>query len=167
MKIDLKPGNAKAAKVTGAMLLKELLTMRVAPLQAHARPLWKLGDEEDKVRLSPVALPDDELTAVLHLLVGDNQEYPLSAFLPLFHHKDWEQFVASRPTFDVCGLVPMTLAGASGTPKPVEVSSDESRGEEEGEEDSEDTPEEMGENSPLSKADILRALPDNAEVDAC
>ena len=32
--------------------------------------------------------------------------------------------------------------------------------------DSEATPEEMGETSPLSKADILRALPDNAETDA-
>ena len=27
MKIDLKPGNAKVAKVTGAMLLKEFLTL--------------------------------------------------------------------------------------------------------------------------------------------
>ena len=130
----------------------------------RARPLWKLGDEEDKVRLSPVALPDDELTAVLRLLVGDNQEYPPSAFVPLFHRKDWEQFVASRPTFDARGLVPPALAGASATPKPVEVSSDESHEEEE--EGSKEIPEGTGENSPLSKADILRALPDDAEVDA-
>ena len=53
MKIDLKTGNAKAAKVTGVMLLREFLTLRVAPLQAHARPLWRLGDEEDKIRLNP------------------------------------------------------------------------------------------------------------------
>ena len=32
MVTDLKPGNARAAKVTGAMLLRELLTLRVAPL---------------------------------------------------------------------------------------------------------------------------------------
>ena len=38
MKVDLKPGNARAAKVTGAMLLREFLTLRVAPLQARARP---------------------------------------------------------------------------------------------------------------------------------
>ena len=88
MKIDLKPGNAKAAKVMGVMLLREFLMLRVAPLQAHTRPLWKLGDEEEKVRLSPVALPNDELTAVLCLLVGDNQEYPPSAFVPLFQLKD-------------------------------------------------------------------------------
>ena len=32
MNADLKPGNAKAAKVTGAMLLREFLMLRVAPL---------------------------------------------------------------------------------------------------------------------------------------
>ena len=45
MKADLRPGNARAAKVTGAMLLREFLTLRVAPLQVRARPLWRLGDE--------------------------------------------------------------------------------------------------------------------------
>ena len=39
MMTDLKPGNARAAKVTGAMLLREFLTLRVAPLQARAPPL--------------------------------------------------------------------------------------------------------------------------------
>ena len=32
MMADLKPGNARAAKITGAMLLREFLTLRVAPL---------------------------------------------------------------------------------------------------------------------------------------
>ena len=129
-------------------------------------PLWKLGDEEDKIRLRPGALPDDELAAVLRLLVGDNQEYPPSAFTPLFLRKEWEPLVLSRPTFDARGLVPPALSGAPAAPKPAEVSSDESgRGKEE-EGDSEATLEEMGENSPLSKAEILRALPDDAETDA-
>nr|XP_020166970.1 uncharacterized protein LOC109752496 [Aegilops tauschii subsp. strangulata] len=113
--------------------------------------------------LSSEALPDDELSAVLRLLVGDNQEYPPSAFVPLFHRTDWEQVVASRPTFDSRGLVLPAPTGVPAVPKPVELSSDESRGEEE---DSEVTPEGMGETSPLSKADILRALPDDAETDA-
>ena len=72
----------------------------------------------------------------------------------------------SRPTFDVRGLVPPVLSGAPAAPKPVELSSDESRGGKEEEGDSEATLEEMGENSPLSKDEILRALPDDAEVDA-
>ena len=130
MTTDLKPGNAKAAKVTGAMLLREFLMLRVAPLQARSRPLWELEEEGNKTRLRPGALPGDELDAVLRLIVGDNQEYPPSAFFPLFHRKDWEKFVASRPTFDARGLVPPALAGASITPKPVEVPFDESREEE-------------------------------------
>ena len=47
MTADLRPGNAKAAKLTGAMLLREFMMMRVAPLQARSRPLWMLGGEED------------------------------------------------------------------------------------------------------------------------
>ena len=75
--------------------------------------------------------------------------------------------MTARPTFDARGLVPPVPTGASAAPKPVELSFDESHGEEEGEEeDSEVTPEEMEETSPLSKADILHALPDDAEVDA-
>ena len=36
MMTDLKPGNTRAAKIMGAMLLREFLTVRVAPLQARA-----------------------------------------------------------------------------------------------------------------------------------
>ena len=113
--------------------------LRVALLKARTCPLWKLGDGEDKIRLRPGALPDDELAAVLRLLVGENQVYPSSAFTPLFLREDWEPFVVSRPTFDACGLVQPALAGAFAAPKPVEVSSDESRREGEEEVDSEKT----------------------------
>nr|XP_020157850.1 protein bangles and beads-like [Aegilops tauschii subsp. strangulata] len=120
------------------MLLREFLTLHVAPLQA-----------------------------LLCLLVGGNQEYPPSVFVPLFRRSDWEQIVASRATFDGRGLVPPVRTGAPAAPKHVELSSDESHGEEEGEEeDSAVTPEGMRETAPLSKADILRALPDDAEADA-
>ena len=84
----------------------------------------------------------------------------------MFHRKDWEEFFASKPTFDARGLVSLALIGASAAPKPVEVSSDESRGGEEEEVDSEKTLEEVGETSPLNNAEILRALPDDAEADA-
>ena len=119
MVTDLKPGNARAAKVTGVMLLRGFLTLRVAPLQAHARPLWELEEEGNMTRLRPGALPDDELAAVLCLIVGDNQEYPPSAFVPLFQRKDREEFIASRPTFDACGLVPPVLLGAPAPRRPL------------------------------------------------
>ena len=47
MNADLKPGNTKAAKVTGAMLPREFLMLRVALLQARTRPLWRLGSTEE------------------------------------------------------------------------------------------------------------------------
>ena len=74
--------------------------------------------------------------------------------------------VASKPTFDGRGLVPPVLTGAPAAPAPVELSSGESHEEEEEEEDSEVTPEETGETSPLSKANILRAFPDDDEANA-
>ena len=72
MMTNLKLGNMRAAKVTGVMLLREFLTLRVAPLQARARPLWELEEEGNKTRLRLGALPDDELAAVLRFIVGDN-----------------------------------------------------------------------------------------------
>nr|XP_020192898.1 wiskott-Aldrich syndrome protein family member 1-like [Aegilops tauschii subsp. strangulata] len=151
------------------MLLREFLMLRVAPLQVRTRPLWRLGDEEDKVHLSPEALPDGELVAALRLLVGDDQEYPSSVFIPLFHRKDGAQVVAARSTFDGCGLVVPAPTGAPMEPTLVDLSSDESRGEEKEEDeehDSEVTPEGMGETSPLSKADILHTLPNDDEAGA-
>ena len=147
--------------------MREFLALRVAPLQARACPLWELEEEGNKARLRPGALPDDELAAVLRLIVGDNQEYPPSAFVPLFQRMDREEFVASRPTFDARRLVPPVLLGAPAASRPVEVSSGEPRGEGEEEVDPEKTLEEVGETSPLSKAEILRALPDDAEADTC
>ena len=116
MMTDLKPGNARAAKIMGAMLLREFLMLRVAPLQARSRPLWELEEEGNKTRLRPGALPGDELDVVMCLIVGDNQEYPPSAFAPLFQCRDREDFVASRPTFDARGLVLPALPGAPAAP---------------------------------------------------
>ena len=49
---NLRPGNMKAAKLTGATLLREFLVQLVAPLQAHSRPLWRLGDADTDLRLN-------------------------------------------------------------------------------------------------------------------
>ena len=118
--------------------------LRVAPLQARSRPLWTLGGEEDKLRLSLEALLGEELAVALRLLVGDDQEYPSSAFVRLFLRKDGAQVAAAMPTFDGCGLVPPAPPGVPMATTPVVVSSGDSRGEEEEERDSEATPEGMG-----------------------
>ena len=63
MNADLRPGNLGAAKLTGAMLLREFLEHRVAPLREHSLPLWRLHP-------SPVVLAGEDLAAVLQSLVG-------------------------------------------------------------------------------------------------
>nr|XP_020146409.1 actin cytoskeleton-regulatory complex protein pan1-like [Aegilops tauschii subsp. strangulata] len=142
---------------------------RVAPLQARSRPLWTFGGEEDKLCLNPVALADEELAVALRLLVGDDQEYPSSAIVPLLLRKDGAHVVAAMPTFDERGLVPPAPLVVPEATALVDVSSGDSRMEGEEEEDEEHypgvTPEGMGETSPLSKADIVRTLPDDDEAD--
>ena len=70
MNADLRPSNLGAAKLTGATLLREFLEHRVAPLQEHSLPLWRLGGADAAQRLSSEALTDEDLTASLHSLVG-------------------------------------------------------------------------------------------------
>ena len=114
MNADLKPGNAKAMKLTGSMLLREILMQWVAPLQAHSHPLWMLDGADDKLRLNLVALADEDLAAALRLLVGNDQEYPAGAPAPLFLRPDMAQVVAAMPTFNGRGLVPPVPPVAQG-----------------------------------------------------
>ena len=44
---------------TGAMIVREFLTQRLAPLQAHSRPMWDLKGAEDDLRLRPDNLSDE------------------------------------------------------------------------------------------------------------
>ena len=90
MNADLRPGNAKAAKLTGATLLREFLTQRVAPLQAHSHPLWMLDRTDDKLCLSPAALADEDLAAALRFLVGEDVEGREGPPVPLFLRDDWD-----------------------------------------------------------------------------
>ena len=64
------------------------------------------------------------------------------------------------PVFNERGLVPLKPSRPPGSPVPVSSGDDPKE-----EEDPKKTPEEVGETSPLSKAEILRALPDDAEAD--
>ena len=63
MNADLRPSNLGTAKLTGATLLRELLEHRVAPLQEHSLPLWRLGEEDAALCLSSEALTDKNLVA--------------------------------------------------------------------------------------------------------
>ena len=87
---DLRPGNMKAVKLTGATLLREFLTQRLATLQAHSCLLWTLGGTDDDLRLNSAALADEDLVAALRLLVGDDLEGLEGAPAPLFYSDNWQ-----------------------------------------------------------------------------
>nr|XP_020201555.1 proline-rich protein 36-like [Aegilops tauschii subsp. strangulata] len=160
MTADLKPGDSRAAKLTGAMIVKEFMTQDVAPLQARPRPLWKLEDEGDDLRLRPEALSVEELGSALRSLVGDDQGYPLDSFVPLYCRPDGAEAAAAMPIFDERGLVSPAPSDVLVTTTPVVVSSDEEK-----EKDSEATLEGSGETAPPRKADLLRAMPDDDDAD--
>ena len=144
----------RAAKLTGASLLRELLSHRVAPLLAHSHPLWRLADADVVLRLSLDALNDEDLTAALRFLVGEEVAGLVDALVPLFLRDDWKLVVDTMPTFDGVGLVPAEHPKGQVATVIVNLSSSESSGEEEGdddedeERDSETTFEGMGETSP-------------------
>nr|XP_020170213.1 chromosome partition protein Smc-like [Aegilops tauschii subsp. strangulata] len=114
MTTDLKPDDPRVEKLMGAMLLKEFLAQRVAPLQACSRPLWKLGDEGDDLRLRPDSLSEEDLGVAIHLLVGDDLGYPPDSHLPLYRRPDGAKVAAAMPVFDGRGLMPPAPSEATG-----------------------------------------------------
>ena len=66
----------KSAKLTVAMFIKEFLRQRIAPLQDRPRRLWKLGGDDDKIRLCRDPLPEEELNKVLLYLTGRDPSDP-------------------------------------------------------------------------------------------
>ena len=77
----------------------------MAPLQAHSRLLWRLGDADDDLGLSWEALADEDLATALRFLVGEDVEGLEGAYVPLFLRENWQQVVEAMPTFDRSGLV--------------------------------------------------------------
>ena len=139
MDADLRPGNLGSAKLTGATLLREFLAHQVAPLQAHSCPLWRLEDADADLRLSSEALADEDLTAALRFLVGEDVASPEGAPVPLFLRDDWELVVSAMPTFNGDGLVPAEAPEDLAAMATVDLSSDDSdRGEEEDKEEEEE-----------------------------
>ena len=75
----------RSEKLTGAMFIEEFFRQRIAPLQDHSRPLWKLGGVDDMIRLRQDALPEEELIRVLLYLMGKDPSDPLEDWHPLYY----------------------------------------------------------------------------------
>ena len=145
---------------------------RVAPLQAHSHPLLRLDDADVVLRLSSDALADEDLTACLRFLVGEDVANPEGAPVPLFLRDNWERVVDTMPTFDGVGLVPAEAPEGQAATATVSVSSGDPGGgevedeEEDEEHDSEATFEGTGETSPWRRSSTLRSMPDDDEAGA-
>ena len=134
------------------------------------RPLWRLADADVVLRLSLDALNDEDLTAALRFLVGEDATGPVDAMVPLFLRGDWKRVVDTMPTFYEVGLVPAEDPEGQAATTTVNLSSgDSSGGEEEDddedeERDSEATFEGTGETSPWRRSSALRSMPDDDEA---
>src|SRR3954463_4910807 len=159
MDADLKPASMAAANLTEASLLREFLEHQLAPLRQYSPPMWRPHP-------SPVALGEEDVTAVLQSLVGGEVARLEGAPTPLFLRDDWEQVVESMPVFNGDGLVPVVAPEEL-----VDVSSGDSSGgageeEREGGPDSEATDGESRAPLPRRKSRTLRlSLSDDDEVD--
>ncbi|KAE8807976.1 hypothetical protein D1007_15657 [Hordeum vulgare] len=135
------------------MIVKEFLVQRLAPLQAHSRPLrdYRAGDEE--LRLWYEDLPTDELSRVAAILLGGDPGDLPEALGPLYRLENRADVIAGLPVFDERGLLP--AVGSSH----VEVSS----GNTSHEGDLEKTIEDCLASAPLpSQVVLLRELADDA-----
>lgn len=82
MTADLKPGDSRTVKLTGAMVAQEFMAQCVAPLQSRPRPLWKLGDEGDDLHLGPEPLFDEEFARLFVPWSGMTKGSRLMALFP-------------------------------------------------------------------------------------
>ena len=58
------------AGLTGQMVARDFVQRRIAPLQAHSRPMWMYSGPQDRMSLHPVDLTEKEVAASMKLLFG-------------------------------------------------------------------------------------------------
>ncbi|KAE8779046.1 hypothetical protein D1007_47970 [Hordeum vulgare] len=94
------------------MIVKEFLAQRVAPLQAHSKPLWDYCADDDELRLSVrctvfMTGPAKELSRVVATLLGGDLGDLPEALGPLYRLDDEADVIAGLPVFDEWGLLPV------------------------------------------------------------
>ena len=73
-----------------AMVVREFIRRRIAPLQCHSHPMWAFTGPADDMRLQLPSLPSGTLREVLRLLTGEEPAgLPPDGF-PLYDHPQGE-----------------------------------------------------------------------------
>ena len=55
---------------TGKMVAWDFVERRIAPLQAHTKPMWMYSGQQNKMRLHPKALPEGQAALAMKVLFG-------------------------------------------------------------------------------------------------
>lgn len=61
------------AGLTGQMVARDFVQHRIAPLQAHSRPMWMYSGLQDKMGLHPESLTKKDMAASMKLLFGPTE----------------------------------------------------------------------------------------------
>ena len=105
----------KNEKLTMAMIVKEFMMQRLAPLQAHSRPIWELMGDDDKLRLCSGMLPSTDLDLTSSILLEMMPADLPVAHLPLYRRPDKaEQLEAVSGYVEVAAPAPATVDVSSG-----------------------------------------------------
>ncbi|KAE8809205.1 hypothetical protein D1007_14250 [Hordeum vulgare] len=144
-------------RLTGGMIVQKFLPQRLAPLQAHSRPLWEYRSGDDELRLRSQDLPTEDLSRVVAILLGGDPSDLLGALGPLYRRDDQDGLVTAMHVFNERGILPAEGSG------PVEVSSGNTSGEGNSREDRRRLP---GERTFPSQVILLRKLEDDDATDA-
>ncbi|KAE8801134.1 hypothetical protein D1007_23239 [Hordeum vulgare] len=82
-----------------AMVVRELISRRIAPLQRHSHPMWAFTGPRDPMRVRVLPHSPDVLHGLLHRLTGgDPEELPLNG-LPLYKFNAAGALIAGMPLF--------------------------------------------------------------------
>lgn len=147
----------EAKLLTGAMIVKEFLAQRLAPLKSCLKPLWAYEGVGDAARLHIASLTSKELDVALYNLLGCIPRNIPEAAAPLYSRDDRDEMPEAMPVFDEWGLE------AHDHPEsPVVLSF----GDENGDEDSKKTEDDDLERvSPSLQHQLLVGLDDDDEAD--
>ena len=90
----------KAAGLTGAMVAKEFIRRRIAPLQRRSRPVWMISGSEDPMRLSADSLRPEVMEEILKILFSEKVGHMAKEAFPLYRFTNRDDMIADMPSFD-------------------------------------------------------------------
>ncbi|KAE8817743.1 hypothetical protein D1007_04605 [Hordeum vulgare] len=99
-------GQLRHAGVSMAMVVREFICRRIAPLQCHSCPMWAYAGPNDSMRTQVATFSPIFLRELLRRLTGGNLDELPPAGQLLYRLKAVKDLTADMPLFDEWGLLP-------------------------------------------------------------